>query len=244
MPDWMAFNPADYVANTLHLTTRQHGGYILLICAAWAGRGYLPGTDAGLASIAKLSPREWREDGDALKAMLTRQGDAWMHERVAFEWQDAQSLIDAKQKGGREGARRRWAGRASRKANGTPIGQPKDSQSQNDAPQPSPLPCSEEPNGSSGAKAPRDTIFAEGLPWLMRKTGKDRSAAAKIIGGWCRDYGDEAVLAAMTQAERENPVDPVPWIVAKFKPRETYDQRRIREGLAVIHAYEAEHDSH
>jgi uncharacterized protein YdaU (DUF1376 family) len=136
MAEWMAFNPADYVTNTLHLTTRQHGGYILLICAAWAGKGVLPGTDAGLMAIAKLSAKEWREDGEALKSFLTRRGDVWVHERVEFEWKDAQSLIAAKSKAGREGARKRWQGRANDK----PMAVPSQTQRQTDAPTPTPVP--------------------------------------------------------------------------------------------------------
>jgi len=116
MADWMAFNVADYVANTLHLTTRQHGGYILLICAAWNGKGFLPGTDEGLRAIAKLSPREWKDDGPALKAFLTKRGEAWVHERVEFEWNDAQSLIAAKSRAGAAGGRAKWAGRAQGRA--------------------------------------------------------------------------------------------------------------------------------
>ena len=126
MPDWMAFNIDDYVSNTLHLTTRQHGGYILLICAAWKAKGRLPGADAALMAIAKLTPKEWKEDGEALKAFLTRNGDGWVHERVMFEWNEADSLISAKSKGGKKGAKKRWEGRTktTETPNDTPIGHP------------------------------------------------------------------------------------------------------------------------
>lgn len=149
MADWMAFNVADYVANTLHLTTRQHGAYILLICAAWNGKGALPGTDEGLRAIAKLSPREWKDDGPALKAFLTRRGEAWIHERVEFEWNDAQSLIAAKSKAGREGARRRWQGRG----NGKAMAVPSQTQRQNDAPIPLPEPVTTTDQVEAGAAA-------------------------------------------------------------------------------------------
>lgn len=136
MPDWMAFNVDDYVSNTLHLTTRQHGAYILLICAAWKAKGLLPGADAALMAIAKLNAREWREDGEILKAFLTQREDGWVHERVEYEWKDAQALIDAKSKAGKEGARRRWHGRA----NGSAMTDASHTQRQNDAPKPLPSP--------------------------------------------------------------------------------------------------------
>ena len=140
MAEWMAFSVDDYVSNTLHLTTRQHGGYILLICAAWKAKGFLPGTDAGLMAIAKLQPKEWKDDGPILKGFLTRRGDAWVHERVEFEWNDARALIDAKSKAGKEGARKRWHGRASGKPDGTAMADASQAQGQTDAPQPLPSP--------------------------------------------------------------------------------------------------------
>lgn len=127
---WMAFYVGDYVTNTMHLTTRQHGGYLLLILTAWKACGVLPGTDAALSAIARLSAKEWREDGDTLKAFLTRRGDEWIHERVMFEWNEAHRLSDLKSKAGREGANRRWAGRA----NGRPMADPLANAQQNDAP--------------------------------------------------------------------------------------------------------------
>jgi hypothetical protein len=91
---------------------------------------------------------------------------------------------------------------------------------------------------ATGGKPPaKDVIFEEGLPWLVRRSGLDDRSCRSVIGKWLRDYGDDAVLAAMQQAEAENPIDPVPWIVAKFKPREpreTWDQRRIREAMEAV----------
>lgn len=136
MGEWMAFSVDDYVSNTMHLTTRQHGGYVLLICAAWKGKGFLPATDAGLMAVAKLTPREWKEDGATLKALLTWRGGEWVHERVEFEWNDARAIIDAKRTAGREGARKRWQGRV----NGTAMADASKPHRQNDAPQPLPQP--------------------------------------------------------------------------------------------------------
>jgi len=104
--------------------------------------------------------------------------------------------------------------------------------------------------GDSVAKAtggqvpPKDVIFSEGLAWLKKHSGLEEVAVRKILGRWCKDYGDEAVMAALAMAEASKPVDPVSWIIGKFTPRESYEQKRQRENLAVIHGYEAEHDRH
>jgi len=94
-------------------------------------------------------------------------------------------------------------------------------------------------NATGGTRPPRDVIFAEGLPWLMRRSAKSRDACAKMIGHWLKETGDDdqAVLDAMQAAEQENPADPFPWIAARLKPkeaRETWNQRRIREATEAI----------
>jgi len=51
----------DYLANTGHLTARQHGGYLMLIAHYWVNGG-LPKENARLARIARMTPREWDAD--------------------------------------------------------------------------------------------------------------------------------------------------------------------------------------
>lgn len=242
MPNWMAFNPADYTSNTLHLTTRQHGGYILLICAAWSARGHLPGTDAALMAITKLGKREWVEDGPVLKTFLTSTADGWMHERVAFEWQDAQALIDAKSKAGKKGARNRWHGRGT----GNAMALPCDSQKQTDNPQQLPLPNSVAK--ATGAAAPPEdpvkALFDDGVK-ILGDAGTPERQARSQIGKWRKNHGDDATRTAIQTAADMGISEPVAWIEASLnRPKETYDQRRIREGLEVIMAYEAKNDRH
>jgi hypothetical protein len=81
---------------------------------------------------------------------------------------------------------------------------------------------------ASGARAPaRDVIFAEFLPWLNKRSGKD---CRSLVGRWLSDTkDDDAVRMVMEACEQENPVDPVSWIAARFKPRETAADRRNRE---------------
>ena len=91
-----------------------------------------------------------------------------------------------------------------------------------------------EPKGSGWRPPARDVIFAELLPWLNKRAGKD---CRSLVGKWLSEQrDDDAVRLTMEACEQENPVDPVAWIAARFKPRETWDQRRIREGLKAIGA--------
>lgn len=127
--DWFPLEPGRYLKNTLHLTTRQHGGYWLLIMAALENDGRLPKADAALASIAKLDAKGWKEDGETLKAYLTAADGHWLHEYAAFLCADVRARIGAKSSAGKKGAAKRWQGRA----NGKPIAVPSGSQCQTDA---------------------------------------------------------------------------------------------------------------
>lgn len=55
---WMPFYVRDYLAETCHLSTLEHGAYMLLIMHYWQ-KGGLPNDERILAKIARLSDRQW-----------------------------------------------------------------------------------------------------------------------------------------------------------------------------------------
>lgn len=134
---WMAFYVGDYMTDTMHLTTRQHGAYLLLIIAAWKGGGWLTGSDTALMAITKLSPKEWQQDAPTLLPFFAKDGDRLRHNRVAFEWNEAQRRTADKSRAGRAGASKRWHGDGN--ANGDAMATPLPKQSQVDAHLPSQL---------------------------------------------------------------------------------------------------------
>jgi uncharacterized protein YdaU (DUF1376 family) len=105
---WMAFYVGDYVTDTMHLTTRQHGAYLLLIIAAWKGGGWIAGSDAALMAITRLSHKEWQQDAPALLPFFVKDGDRLRHNRVALEWNEAQRRTDTKKRAGKGGGEARW----------------------------------------------------------------------------------------------------------------------------------------
>lgn len=66
---WMPLNIADYLRDTSHLRAAESGAYLHLIMAYWVG-GKLPSDDRQLATIAKLTDKEWRAMRPTLEAFF------------------------------------------------------------------------------------------------------------------------------------------------------------------------------
>jgi uncharacterized protein YdaU (DUF1376 family) len=72
---------ADYLADTGHLTTTEHGAYLLLIMHYWTN-GSLPDDDRQLARIARLDPRSFAKMRDTLANFFDT---GWKHKRIDQE---------------------------------------------------------------------------------------------------------------------------------------------------------------
>jgi uncharacterized protein YdaU (DUF1376 family) len=104
---WMPFYVTDYLGDTMHLNTTQHGAYVLMILAAWKCGGSLANDDAQLAAITRMSPEEWGKNCGVLKAFFRDEGEQLVHGRVVAEHQKAQAHSAAKAANGRLGGRPR-----------------------------------------------------------------------------------------------------------------------------------------
>jgi uncharacterized protein YdaU (DUF1376 family) len=78
---WMPLYVGDYLGDTGHLTTMQHGAYLLLMMHYWR-KGELPDDDRQLSKIAKLPLRTWCEYRATLQDFFY---DGWKHKRIDAE---------------------------------------------------------------------------------------------------------------------------------------------------------------
>lgn len=70
---YMPLYIGDYAADTEHLSTEQHGAYLLLLMSMWAHGGSLTvDDDIALARIAKRSVKRWREIKGDIMALTSR----------------------------------------------------------------------------------------------------------------------------------------------------------------------------
>lgn len=129
----MPFYVADYLADTSHLTTCQHGAYFLLILAAWKRGGRLPNDAKQLRAICRLSPKAWRESESILRKFFQEDGDELVHARVLHEFGRATEIAKKRQESGKLGGRPSRQDGEKAKANG--LAKPK----QNETPSQSQL---------------------------------------------------------------------------------------------------------
>lgn len=196
---WMPIFLGDHLSETSHLTTRQHGAYLLLLMAAWMAGGSLVDDDARFAAIARLPADQWAEDRAALAELFTVADGKWSHARLIEELALATENKQKKSRAGSKGAARRW---------------------QNDSPSPSPSPSSEAK--ASGADPDvAAVVFNRGLDWLQRTSGKSEGNCRSLLGKWRKSLGtDEALLAILGRAQREGVIEPVGWIERAIAARD------------------------
>lgn len=91
--------PADYMQDTQHLSTLQHGAYLLLIMNYWI-KGSLPDDDEQLARIARLPLRDWLRMRQIMHEFFY---DDWRHKRIDAEIEKAKDKSIRRSEAGKRG---------------------------------------------------------------------------------------------------------------------------------------------
>ncbi len=82
---FMPLYVADYLADAAHLSTIEHGAYLLLLMNYWQRGKPLPDSDSKLSRIARLTPSEWDGMRDVLEEFFDVEDGSWIHKRVEAE---------------------------------------------------------------------------------------------------------------------------------------------------------------
>lgn len=169
---WMPLYVADYLKDTRHLSTEEHGAYLLLLMTAWTSDGALPADDDRLRRLTGMDAKAWKASRSVLLEFFTRDGDTWRHKRVDSEIIKARDISAERSEAGKRGAAARWGspdGNCHSPANGKRMAKPLTSEKQTDAPSPSPSPLEEEPDGSPSKSAGARFALPDWVPeaeWL------------------------------------------------------------------------------
>ena len=82
---WMPLYVGDYLADTTHLSTAEHGAYLLLIMTYWRTEAPIEDDDERLARIVGATPKEWAKLRKPVAAFFDVADGVWRHKRIDAE---------------------------------------------------------------------------------------------------------------------------------------------------------------
>lgn len=104
-PPYMNWYPADYIRDTRHLTTEQHGAYRLLLDECWMREGVLPDDDRFLAKLSGLTAAKWAKAKLEVMSFFVWTPAGWRHKRVSEELTKASDRYRRRAEAGAKGGR-------------------------------------------------------------------------------------------------------------------------------------------
>ncbi|ECY6147774.1 DUF1376 domain-containing protein [Salmonella enterica subsp. enterica serovar Bron] len=107
---YMQLYIADYLADTMHLSTEEHGAYLLLMFNYWQTGRAIP--KSRLAKIARLDNERWISVEESLSEFFIDNGEEWIHERIEQDLASVHAKLEQRSAAGK-------ASVAKRKANKT-----------------------------------------------------------------------------------------------------------------------------
>lgn len=79
---WMPMYWGDYARKTQHLSTLEHGAYLLLIAHYWNTGEALPDSDEMLRRITRTTTKQWNAMQSTIRALFVKDGDNLRHEKI------------------------------------------------------------------------------------------------------------------------------------------------------------------
>ena len=214
-----------YLGDTTHLTTIEHGAYLLLLMAMWRADGKLPNDDKLLARYARVTAGQWKRIKPVLWPFFRVSSDSITQGRLTDELE----AVRQKSRRQSDNAKSRWL-----KTNETDDATALPPQSHGYATHTHTHTTNTDANASDADSVDfTAVIFDRGVKFLVGHGTPERQARS-VIGKWRKDHEDRDIFDAFTAARKEGVVDPVPWITARLqpKPSNTINIRDIMEGRA------------
>lgn len=210
IPAMMLWTDA-YMADTSHLTTTEHGAYLLILMAMWRAGGTLPADDVRLSRIARLSLDKWRKIAPTILEFMTIENGAISQKRLKLELEIARSKADKAREAGRSGGISNALKRQERigsDATETPVAEGEhrssyQNQTKNQKKDSSSL--RSEPRAQKSSSDIRFEFEREFWPAYPHKVGKP--AALRAFGGARKAASLETILAGLDRYKRDKPAD-------------------------------------
>ena len=195
---WMPLYVADYLRDTRHLSTEEHGAYLLLLMTVWTNGGALPADEDRLRRLTGMDAKAWKASRSALLEFFTRDGDSYRHKRIDAELVAAAEHAERRSNKARAAAEARWGQSQTDAKGNAPSNAGGNATSMlGGCPSPSPIPEEEKERDipSSSVPSPRDDDDAVSDPVsiahsLCRTAGvsvaspKAIATAAQLVRDW------------------------------------------------------------
>jgi Uncharacterized protein conserved in bacteria len=100
---YMPLYASDYLGDTGHLSTEEHGAYLLILMQMWNAGGSLPSDPAKLARVARCSTKKWLAMADTILAFFHIDGDRITNDRLTKERQKVEAKTEVRRAAGAMG---------------------------------------------------------------------------------------------------------------------------------------------
>lgn len=102
---FMQLYVADYLGDTRHLTTEQHGAYLLLLMTMWRADGALPNDDKKLARIVGCTSSRWARIKDEVLEFFDLEDGVLTNARLKLELKKASEKSNQRAEAGSRGGK-------------------------------------------------------------------------------------------------------------------------------------------
>lgn len=191
---WFPLYVNDYLGDTMHLTTAQHGAYFLLLMGAWKRGARLPDDDRQLAAIARMSASEWQEVGPILREFFDVDAGELVQKRLADEYERTQNVCERNRNNGALGGRPRRS-ETQTKPNGNPNETQTETQTE---PSQNPNPNPKKTQSQSQSHIETDKSVSLGAPAATTK-----NQGSRLSPEWKPSQGDRDFARGEGLTERE-----------------------------------------
>lgn len=223
---FMQLYVADYLGDTRHLTTEQHGAYMLLLMTMWRAGGDLADDDEKLARIVCLTVARWRKiKADVINLLIVENGRV-TQKRLTAELEKASKKSELRADAGRRGGEAK-ALKENKQVMANAIVLPKHSSEPDIRTRKKKYSVTKVTGGETtdelfGPAKPRDpTAVAKGskkseVHALLYARGRELlgSSAGGVITNLLRAYGDNAGKALAKLEDAAEHRDPAGWLHA------------------------------
>lgn len=208
-----------YLGDTTHLTTIEHGAYLLLLMTAWRTRDCsLPDDDRLLARYARCTAGQWKRLRPVLEPFFVSENGQWRQSRLTDEAVAVRQHRELQSQKGKSSALKRKGRHSTGVKSGSP---PVETE-----PQPegnSHLHSHKSSEDKSSAAEPLQNgadlikeIFDLGRSILV-EAGATEARARSLIGKWKKDRGEAEVLKALLECRRDAISNPVEWLTKRLQ---------------------------